>query len=403
MKKILFVICILASAILVMVAVAETASAAVVTVPLEDFLIFSGGGWVSTSVPGTGGANSNPETAIAGASLYIGNIGSNYDLALGASDTQVLGSVYAGATVSLAQQTAIGSDGNQSTFDLEPPMGTTYPTYPQQWEVVVANGKATINNNTKIWGTLDAASWTTNNTPTVGHTLNVLDPSYYTISPTTADTFARISMPTVSITAGSTPKTEADATAATPLGPGSYGTLITSNGSLATHTKVYLQSGDYYFQSISLGSYNDLYIDLTSGPVNINIVGDFTTDQDAVLYVKDAGTGGFVKISEAPELAGRINWTLGGSFNVGGGDVNTFTSIFGGIVYSGLTSGDGVVMDQHIDWYGALYAYDKIDLADHSRYTYVAGNASIPEPSTLLLLGSGLIGLVGYGRKRFKK
>jgi hypothetical protein len=31
------------------------------------------------------------------------------------------------------------------------------------------------------------------------------------------------------------------------------------------------------------------------------------------------------------------------------------------------------------------------------------GNTTIPEPTTMLLLGSGLIGLVGYGRKKFLK
>jgi hypothetical protein len=370
--------------LLAVAALAETACAAVV---LSDFAVFSGSG-----------------LSIGGHNLVNGYIGSNQNLDI-TGPSQINGSVYVGADLTMGSNSAIGSDGITLGPNLLSSTRYVSPTvYPALLAEVVVNDFADFSGGSNVFANLygdDVRLGTGTVVRKVGGIGgNIEYTSTYTalsgagqqgtLTTPSTKTFGTIALTSgVSFSATGANQQVNSSLDFLQLAPGpsnTYGSLSTSQQSQT----VRLSSGAYYFSSISAQGSFTLEIDLTSGqPININVVGAAVFGQDAVLKVKGAGTGGiFVPLSQAPHLTTLINWTLGGRFDVGGGDNATWTSIFGGIVYSAYSgSGHGVIIDQRVDWYGALYAFDTVHLADHSRFTYVSG---VPEPAALWVILVGI-------------
>ena len=86
-------------------------------------------------------------------------------------------------------------------------------------------------------------------------------------------------------------------------------------------------------------------------------------------------------------------------FVLKGGNHYAVYYILGGQQWGGWNIGDLIV---GVDKDGAP-KLDTVSGLSHFTGYYASGDAPVPEPATILLLGSGLVGLVGFGRKKFKK
>jgi len=170
--------------------------------------------------------------------------------------------------------------------------------------------------------------------------------------------------------------------------PGSYGTAYVANNGvyplgiwiLNTSVSKWITPAVNTNQSLAVGNYTYTTTFDLSGmdPTTANISGNWTTDNQGVdIFINGIST------------SNTIAFGTPGNYS--------FQSLHAFAIATGFQNGINI-LDFVLTNEGGPTGL-RVELTGTANPV----GTSVPEPSTLLLLGSGLLGLVGYGRRRAKK
>jgi hypothetical protein len=218
------------------------------------------------------------------------------------------------------------------------------------------------------------------------------------------------------------------------------GTINTSTGAYTQVTEITgidgaggglavdpLNSSIYYYSfnhAPSSPYYSNLYT-LNKGTGVASFIGstaagnswaDIAFDSSGQLWAIDVGTDSLYKVDKA---TGAITLVGGIGFNLQaaqGLDFDFSTGILYGMLQGATSTGVGIntsfmsinttsglanlLTRVEIPVHNSILDGEAMDLA---IWRPAPDSTTVPEPATMLLLGSGLLGLVGYGRKKFFK